>query len=601
MRPNTPATGSTVRAAVADWPNDRALPELAAAPATTAVRAGVDPLGLYAACYVVLLGTTYLILPTSDVVVRPSYLELRGLAYTLLGLALLWASIDALAANLQRAAYVLAGAVVLATALDLGLAGRYGTAAAHALLGAALLYTAMAPRRAAHLRLLGLVLGGGQVCTGLSMLLFGSVGGSVFGVPPPAIGLLHVATGAAVVAANLGRSPFRWRVVAHAAAGLVMFAHLIGALWPQPVAALTIAATWFRATVLLLLPVWESRLARVNVRTLRARAGAAFATAALLAGVAPLALVAWHGESADRFTGLGAWPYVAYWSILLATLASAWVGAAWIGPRLARALRTALEPAEHPAAHSGSTLHELDEVRELSREHARKVTSLETALTLHSDHAGGIGHDLRSPLSAISNVGTLLQHAPLDAERQRRLGEIVQRAVAQMRSLVENLVHAARLDAEAAGASAARERIELAGVLAGLQAEFEARLERHRLQVAPSAAVVVFDRQALHRIVTNLVENALKFSPEASAVQVRVETDGDTVAIAVADHGPGVPDAERARVFERFYRAGRSPAAGFGLGLYICRQLAAANEARLEVADTPGGGATFRLVMARAP
>jgi signal transduction histidine kinase len=599
VRANSPVAGSAARVAPLDPSGDPGLLDRAIQADAARGRPAINPLGLYAACYVVLLGTTYLVLPTSELVSRPSFLELRGLAYTVLGLVLLWASIDALGAGLQRAAYLLAGAVVLATAVDFGLAGRYGTAASHGLLGAALLYTAAALRRSTELRLLGLVLGGGQVCAGANMLLQGSVGGSVFGVPAAAIGALHVLTGAAVVAANVGTRREAWRIAAHAIAGSVMFVHLVGTLWPQPVAALTIAATWFRATVLLLLPVWEQRVARLNVRTLRARAAAAFATIALVAGVAPLALVAWHGESDDRFTGLGAWPYVAYWSILLATVACGWIGAAWIGPRLARALRTALDPAERATATPGAGLHELDEVVALSREHARKVSSLETALTLRSDHTGGIGHDLRTPLSAIANVGTLLQRAPLEAERQRRLGEIVQRSVAQMRSLVENLVHAARLDTDAAGAPPAPERIELAEFLADVEAEFESRLERHRLEFRAAAATVTFDRQALQRIVTNLVENALKFAPDASPVHVRVEPQDASVAIAVADHGPGVPEPERSRVFERYYRAGRTSAPGFGLGLYICRQLATANGARLEVGETPGGGATFRLVMPR--
>jgi signal transduction histidine kinase len=558
--------------------------------------APINAVGLYAACYCTLLGSTYLVLPTSELVVRPSYLELRGLAYTLTGLALVWAAIGALRIRHQRLLYLLGGALVLATAADLLVRSAYGSGVAHALFGAALWYTALRPREPTTFSPLGLLLGGWNVCVGAHGLL---VPAATPAVPlvGTALSAAYLGTGLAVVAVSVGAGyRSRCRPAVHLAAGALGLGHLASLLWANPLVTLTVAASWFRAGVLAFLPGWERRVARANARTIRARTGVAFGTVALAAGITPLALIAWHGEASARFPGLGGWPHAAFWAVLGIAVLGVWLGTQLIGPSVARALRTALEPGEREPGSPALAVEELDEIRHVATSHARRISDLESALAQRDDHAGGIGHDLRSPLSAISNAGTLLQRGPLDPAQQRRVGEMILRGVGQMRSLVDNLVQTARLSSGTAEPVAPRD-LAVPALLDELRAQFEAHADgaRVRIEHAPDATIR-FDRAALARILTNLVENALKFSPPESSVVVRAEPGSGRVQIRVIDRGPGVPANERARIFDRFYRAGGAGRVeGFGLGLYICQQLAEAGGARLVVTDTPGGGATFVL------
>lgn len=115
------------------------------------------------------------------------------------------------------------------------------------------------------------------------------------------------------------------------------------------------------------------------------------------------------------------------------------------------------------------------------------------------------------------------------------------------------------------------------------------------------AVACAVDEATVHRAIANLVDNAVKHAPPGSAVDVAVERRGAWAEVTVTDHGPGIPEADRADVFERFWRGGGSP--GTGLGLPIARQIAQAHGGTLSV-DTPGpagDGCRFRLGLPVGP
>jgi signal transduction histidine kinase len=109
---------------------------------------------------------------------------------------------------------------------------------------------------------------------------------------------------------------------------------------------------------------------------------------------------------------------------------------------------------------------------------------------------------------------------------------------------------------------------------------------------ADRPVVVRGNRDAIYQALRNLVENALKYAPEGTEVEIEVDPGG---SVAVSDRGPGVPEAQRALLFRRFWRADRRQSGGAGLGLAIAHRIAIAHAGQLLVGDNPGGGARFTL------
>ena len=201
-----------------------------------------------------------------------------------------------------------------------------------------------------------------------------------------------------------------------------------------------------------------------------------------------------------------------------------------------------------------------------------------------------VSHDLRSPLMAITTAAGGLRYADLDDDESELLRTIVEQGE-RMRRMVENLLDLSRLQASATAPHTdwldPRELIEAAiDELPGDAAE-----TRVAARFPPDPPLVRGDAAQLQRVLVNLLENALKFSPAGSPVEVVVSVHPARLDVAVCDHGAGVAEAEAERVFEPFYRAQPgSGTGGSGLGLAIARGLAVANGCRLTLrADTTGG------------
>jgi signal transduction histidine kinase len=118
---------------------------------------------------------------------------------------------------------------------------------------------------------------------------------------------------------------------------------------------------------------------------------------------------------------------------------------------------------------------------------------------------------------------------------------------------------------------------------------------------APSTLVVYVDPLRLNQVVVNLIDNARKFAPAGSCVEIELAApDPRTVCLSVRDYGPGVPPAERERLFSRYHRAGtRRPAGGMGLGLYLSREIVEAHGGHIEAGFPPEGGTRFVVTLPR--
>jgi len=137
------------------------------------------------------------------------------------------------------------------------------------------------------------------------------------------------------------------------------------------------------------------------------------------------------------------------------------------------------------------------------------------------------------------------------------------------------------------------------GVLSDLSQSVETRQRRVTIDIPGDAAYVDADPGKLHDILRNLVENAVNYTPPQSDIHLTAERHGAAVHVIVSDSGPGIPPADLARVFERFYRVdkSRSGPGGTGLGLSIVKHLVELHDGHVSVANGPGGGAVFTVVL----
>ncbi|MBI2761282.1 MAG: DUF4118 domain-containing protein, partial [Chloroflexi bacterium] len=238
-------------------------------------------------------------------------------------------------------------------------------------------------------------------------------------------------------------------------------------------------------------------------------------------------------------------------------------------------------------------------------EEAARVQALQEADQLKSALMSAVSHDLRTPLTTIlASVSSLLQSdVEWDAQtRDQFLVQIEQQAL-RLNRLVGNLLDVSRIEGGALHPD--KDWYDVGELLETAVAGLEPVSAGHAivLDVAPDIGDAPFDHVQLTQVVTNLVENALKFSPKGAKVRIAAHRAGGDVVISVADQGPGIPPEERERVFEKFYRIKqtRQNVRGTGLGLAICKGLVEANGGRIRVEQAPGGGARFVVTLPAPP
>jgi two-component system sensor histidine kinase GlrK len=231
------------------------------------------------------------------------------------------------------------------------------------------------------------------------------------------------------------------------------------------------------------------------------------------------------------------------------------------------------------------------------------------------DFLSQLSHDLKTPLAAIQDSSLLLLDEIPGAlnERQRLLLEHNVTGGRRLASMLGKLLDVSRLEA---GAFEYRfERCDVNDVVRQAVAEFQYAAERRGIALETDlhglSLTVQCDGERILQVVENLLENALRFSPEDGVVRVEARefshaepgvdlTRSGFALVTVADAGPGVPDDEKSRIFERFHQSsnGRSrPGGGVGLGLAICKEIVRAHDGRIWVSDVPTGGSLFSFLL----
>jgi two-component system phosphate regulon sensor histidine kinase PhoR len=229
------------------------------------------------------------------------------------------------------------------------------------------------------------------------------------------------------------------------------------------------------------------------------------------------------------------------------------------------------------------------------------ITDLRRADQIRRDFVANVSHELRTPLTAIRGYVEALLDEPGEAEETQKFLEIIARHTTRMERLVKDLLRLARLDARQEALEMARCDVRqiFSGVIADLSPNIEAKGQRVDINVFPDAAQVDGDPAKLHDIVRNLVENAVNYSPDGADVTLGAARVNGRYTITVADSGPGIPQEDLARVFERFYRVdkSRSRPGGTGLGLAIVKHLVELHGGEARAENAPKGGAVFTVVL----
>jgi signal transduction histidine kinase len=246
-----------------------------------------------------------------------------------------------------------------------------------------------------------------------------------------------------------------------------------------------------------------------------------------------------------------------------------------------------------------------DEVGELAETLEQMLRSLdaawaerETALQQQREFVADASHELRTPLTSVLANLELLQ-ASLGGPEQAEDREIVDSALRssrRMSRLVSDLLLLARADA---GRLAAHKRVDLAEIAGDAALEAMPLMGGRQFVIDNDRPLPVEgSSDELHRMILNLLDNAARHTPDGATIELRLSQQGDDAVVEVADDGPGVPEAMRTQIFDRFVR-GEGPAdtargTGTGLGLAIVSAVAASHGGTVEATESPSGGALFR-------
>jgi len=207
-----------------------------------------------------------------------------------------------------------------------------------------------------------------------------------------------------------------------------------------------------------------------------------------------------------------------------------------------------------------------------------------------------VTHDLRTPLASIkAGVTSLLDPSvEYEPEQERELLTTILEETDRLNRLVGNILDLAKIRAGALIPT--RQAAAVDEIVGAVLRRMRPRLQAQGIQVEsdirPDLPDVMVDEMQLDQVLTNLLENAARYTPAGSGIQISAGVFPEAVQVRVSDRGPGIPPEERERVFEAFYRGGRSPEMpGSGLGLAIAKAIVTAHGGRIWVEGAPGGGA----------
>jgi two-component system phosphate regulon sensor histidine kinase PhoR len=235
------------------------------------------------------------------------------------------------------------------------------------------------------------------------------------------------------------------------------------------------------------------------------------------------------------------------------------------------------------------------------------VTELHRLENVRKDFVGNVSHELKTPITAVRALAeTLMDDSEMDsAVRKRFLGKIREQSF-RLSSIVTDLLTLSRLESEG-GAIQFSEldlRETVRASVKALQSTGEGRGVQVESDLRDVPIQILGDEEALGQMVTNLLDNALKYTPEGGRVWVQLRAEGQWAIVEVHDTGIGIEPAEQERIFERFYRVDKARSrelGGTGLGLSIVKHIARTHKGDVTVESSLGAGSSFIIRLPLSP
>jgi len=252
------------------------------------------------------------------------------------------------------------------------------------------------------------------------------------------------------------------------------------------------------------------------------------------------------------------------------------------------------------------------EFAELARDFNSMSEKLGELDQMKKDFVAHVSHELKAPLAAIrQTLAVTLEEVPGPVNAaQRRLLQLSRNSAERLSAMVANLLDVSRL--EAGTMEYEMSTNDIVAIVIQVTDEFALKATERQIKItvvsdAPSIAVIC-DADRMIQVIGNLVDNALKFSPQNSTISIDVRhnhaSSESTATVSVTDYGHGVPDDHKQKVFQKFHqilgKGKRTAGQGVGLGLAICKTIMDAHRGRIWVEDNPGGGSIFRVEMRAA-
>lgn len=227
-------------------------------------------------------------------------------------------------------------------------------------------------------------------------------------------------------------------------------------------------------------------------------------------------------------------------------------------------------------------------------ERARRHAELER---LRNALLSSMSHDLRGPLAAIVGASAALHDDHLQPIERRALSRMVFEEAQRLSGLVGNLLELTRLESGTVRVKGSLQAIDevIGSALRRLDAKLAGRTVR--TDVPEEIPLATFDPVLIEQVLVNLMDNALRYTPEGSPLDVVVRARDRRIVVEVADRGPGVPPGDEEKVFERLHRGERRSDGGVGLGLTICRAIVTAHEGRIWLENRSDGGASVKFTL----